>query len=69
MKYNYENRPKTFTINCKHCMEALEWFEGSEKELREKIIVILYDGDPTGLQDGQKAMMKEILGEKDGEAK
>jgi len=64
MKFNLKNRPKPPKFhNWRNIHEFIyeynEWFEGFEKELREKLKHYEFEGQNWELQE----ILKEILGE------
>jgi len=67
MKYNLKNRPKP--RDYMHPDEINSWFEGFEKELREKLAIFEKENRsewadyPLGITSGMKQQIKEILGE------
>lgn len=60
MKFNLKNRPRENGDNMIGSKEATEWFEGFEKELREKIKT-LEEADNLG-DSIIASELKEILG-------
>ena len=64
MKFNLKNRPKFEELEYSaltwgKVKETIEWFEGFEKELREKLRHYEFEGQNWELQE----ILKEILGE------